>query len=47
VKRFKLLVVQRDYNFSDEQTEYQVSDRLSFQQFAGGPGADQVPDTNT
>ena len=35
VKMFKLLVVQRSYNLSDEQTEYQVSDRLSFQKFAG------------
>src|ERR1035437_694808 len=35
VKMFKLLVVQRYYNLSDEQTEYQVSDRLSFQKFAG------------
>ena len=31
LKMFKTLVVQRFYNLSDEQTEYQVSDRLSFQ----------------
>jgi IS5 family transposase len=30
VKMFQLLVVQRYSNLSDEQTEYQVSDRLSF-----------------
>jgi IS5 family transposase len=47
VKMFKLLVVQRYYNLSDEQTEYQVSDRLSFQKFAGWPVADKVPDANT
>ena len=47
VKMFKLLVVQRYYNLSDEQTEYQFSDRLSFQQFAGWTVADKVPDANT
>ena len=44
---FKLLVVQRYYNLSDEQTEYQVSDRLSFQKFAGWTVADKVPDATT
>jgi len=47
LKMFKLLVVQRYYNLSDEQTEYQVSDRLSFQKFAGWTVADKVPDANT
>src|SRR5258708_3352082 len=47
LKRFKLLVVQRFYNLSDEQTEHQVSDRLTFQKFAGWTVADKVPDANT
>src|ERR1035437_4761250 len=47
VKMFKLLVVQRYYNLSDEPTEYQVSDRLSFQKFAGWTVGDKVPDANT
>lgn len=47
VKMFKLRVVQRYYNLSDEQTEYQVSDRLSFQKFAGWTVADKIPDANT
>jgi len=49
VKMFKLLVVQRYYNLSDEQTEYQVSDRLSFQKFAGWTVVPQggMPDANT
>jgi transposase, IS5 family len=47
LKMFKMLVVQRYYNLSDEQTEYQVSDRLSFQQFVGWTVADKVPDANT
>lgn len=32
---FKMLVPQHLYNLSDEQTEYQVRDRLSFQRFLG------------
>jgi len=40
-------VLQRCYNLSDAQTEYQVSDRLSFQKFAGWTVADKVPDANT
>jgi len=47
LKMFKLLVVQRYYNLSDEQTEYQFSDRLSFQKFVGWTVADKVPDANT
>jgi transposase, IS5 family len=47
LKMFKTLVVQRFYNLSDEQTEYQVSDRLSFQQFIGWTLADKAPDANT
>ena len=47
LKMFKALVVQRFYNLSDEQTEYQISDRLSFQQFIGWTLADKVPDANT
>jgi IS5 family transposase len=50
---FKALLVQRFYNLSDEQTEYQINDRLSFQQFIGwtlvrrGGLADKIPDANT
>jgi IS5 family transposase len=32
---FKILILQRYYNLSDEQTEFQIKDRLSFQQFLG------------
>ena len=31
----RVLVVQRLYNLSDEQTELQLQDRLSFQRFVG------------
>lgn len=44
---FKLLVLQQLYNISDEQLEYQVSDRLSFMQFLGFGLADEVPDATT
>jgi IS5 family transposase len=32
---FKMLVLQKLYNISDEELEYQVNDRLSFMQFLG------------
>jgi IS5 family transposase len=47
LKLFKALLVQRFYNLSDEQTEYQINDRLSFQQFIGWTLADKVADANT
>jgi IS5 family transposase len=47
LKMFKALLIQRFYNLSDEQTEYQINDRLSFQQFIGWTLADKVPDANT
>jgi IS5 family transposase len=47
VVMFKLLVLQQLYNISDEELEYQVSDRLSFMQFLGLGLADAVPDATT
>ena len=47
VLMFKLLVLQHLYNLSDEQTEYQVRDRLSFMRFLGLQPEDSVPDANT
>jgi len=47
LKMFKAMLVQRFYNLSDEQTEYQINDRLSFQNFIGWTLADKVPDANT
>jgi hypothetical protein len=35
VLMFKLLILQKLYNISDEELEYQVNDRLSFMQFLG------------
>ncbi len=44
---FKMLVLQSLYNLSDDQTEYQVRDRLSFQRFLGLSPHDTVPDSKT
>lgn len=35
VMMFKILVLQRYYNLSDEQMQYQILDRLSFMRFLG------------
>ena len=35
VLMFKVLVLQRIYNLSDDQTEYQINDRMSFMRFLG------------
>lgn len=47
VRMFKILVLQRFYNLSDEQAEYQINDRLSFQKFLGMTLSDTVPDQKT
>ena len=47
VLMFKVLVLQALYNLSDEQTEYQILDRLSFMRFLGLQLHDNVPDART
>ena len=47
VLMFKVLVLQRIYNLSDDQTEYQINDRMSFMRFLGLGLEDRVPDANT
>lgn len=47
VLMFKLLVLQSLYNLSDDQVEFQVRDRLSFQRFLGLYPQDVVPDAKT
>jgi len=44
---FKILILQRYYNLSDEQTEFQIKDRLSFMDFLGLEMGDRVPDEKT
>ena len=43
----RLLVLQQLFNLSDEQMEFQLLDRMSFQRFAGLKNAGRVPDRNT
>jgi len=47
VMMFKILVLQRLYNLSDAQTEYQIKDRLSFMRFLGLALCSDVPDDKT
>ena len=44
---FKMLLLQRYYNLSFAQVEYQVMDRLSFMRFLGLNLGDDIPDQNT
>lgn len=43
----RVLVVQQMFNLSDEQMEYQLLDRLSFQRFVGLRQSSQIPDRTT
>jgi IS5 family transposase len=47
VVMFKVLILQRLYNLSDAQMEYQLLDRLSFQRFLGQGLYGSVPDEKT
>ena len=44
---FKILVLARLFNLSDDQTEYQINDRMSFMRFLGLGLSDRVPDAKT
>ena len=44
---FKILILQRYYNLSDSQIEYQILDRLSFCRFLGLSLNDKVPNEKT
>ncbi len=47
VLMFKVLVLQNLYNLSDDQTEYQIKDRLSFTRFLGLHNENSIPDAKT
>ena len=47
IMMFKILVLQRVYNLSDDQTEYQINDRISFMRFLGLSISDRIPDAKT
>jgi len=44
---FKILILQRYYNISDDQTEYQINDRMSFMRFLDLTISDDIPDSKT
>jgi len=44
---FKILILQRYYNLSDHQIEYQINDRMSFMRFLNLTIADDIPDSKT
>ena len=43
----RILLIQQLFNLSDEQMEFQLLDRLSFQRFAGLRDSSQIPDRTT
>lgn len=47
VLMFKITILQQWYDLSDENVEYQINDRLSFQRFLKLECGDKVPDQNT
>lgn len=47
VMMFKILILQRYYNLSDTQTEFQISDRLTFMRFLDLGLEDSIPDEKT
>jgi len=47
VRMFKIILLKRFYNLSDEQAEYQITDRQSFREFLGLASGDAVPDSRT
>jgi IS5 family transposase len=47
VTMMKIIFLQRLYNLSDDQVEFQITDRLSFRRFLGIPLSDAVPDCKT
>jgi IS5 family transposase len=47
VLMFKIMILQRYYNLSDEQVEFQINDRMSFMRFLNLTIADDIPDSRT
>lgn len=47
VVMFKILILQKYFNLSDDQVEFQINDRISFMRFLGFSFADEIPDSKT
>ena len=44
---FNIIILQRYFNISDDQTEFQIKDRLSFMDFLNLELSDKIPDAKT
>ena len=44
---FKIMIIQRLFNISDDQAEFQINDRMTFRRFLGLSLGDMVPDAKT
>ena len=44
---FKIIILQRYFNISDDQTEFQIKDRLSFMDFLNLELSDKIPNAKT
>jgi IS5 family transposase len=44
---FKILILQSLYSLSDDQMEFQITDRLTFKRFLGLKSSDKVPESKT
>ena len=44
---FKMLILQQLFNLSDEELEFQVNDRRSFEEFVGLGVMNSIPDATT
>ena len=47
VMMFKMMILQRYYNLSYDQVEYQINDRMSFMRFLNLSIADDISDSKT
>jgi len=47
VMMFKIMLIKRIYDLSDERAEFEIINRLSFQKFLGLSSGDKVPDSRT
>ena len=47
LQMFKIIILQRYFNISDDQTEFQIKDRLSFMDFLNLELSDKIPDAKT
>ncbi|TAE76428.1 MAG: IS5 family transposase [Bacteroidetes bacterium] len=47
VTMFKILILQRYYNLSDDNIEFQINDRMTFMRFLDFTIADDIPDSRT